>query len=227
MDFSKTRAILFDLDGTLVDSAPDLTAAVNQMLAEQDQPPVQEEQVRNWVGNGARRLVARALTGADDGEVEDEQLDPALERFFAFYEAGVYVHSHPYPGVVEGVRALAAAGYRLAVVTNKPRRFAEPILERMGIAAQIDAVVGGECTEARKPDPEPLRLAMERLGAASATVLMVGDSATDVEAARNAGIPVVCVPYGYRRGVGLEDLAADALIDELTELPALLRGARA
>ncbi|MBK5944396.1 MAG: phosphoglycolate phosphatase [Halorhodospira halophila] len=225
MDLSLTRAILFDLDGTLVDSAPDLTAAINQVLTERDRSPVTEEQVRGWVGNGARRLVARALTGEDDGTPPDEELDTALERFFECYGEAVYVHSRPFPGVVETVQALARAGMRLAVVTNKPRRFAEPILEGMGVADAIDVVVGGECTEARKPDPEPLRLAMERLGAASRTVLMVGDSSTDVEAAHNAGIPVVCVPYGYRRGVAPEDLGADAIVDDLSGVVTLLRGA--
>lgn len=225
LDGARIRAILLDLDGTLVDSAPDLTAAVNQLLAERGQVPVTEAQVRGWVGNGARRLVARALTGEDDGDPPAEELDAALERFLEAYEAAVYVHSAPYPGVVEGVQRLADDGYRLAVVTNKPRRFVEPILEHMGVLGAIDAIVGGECTDARKPEPEPLRLAMERLGAASATVLMVGDSATDVEAARNTGVPVVCVPYGYRRGTPVEDLGADAIVDSLAELPGLLRGA--
>ncbi|MFP4147566.1 MAG: phosphoglycolate phosphatase [Halorhodospira sp.] len=224
MDLSRTRAILFDLDGTLVDSAPDLTVAVNQVLAERDQPPVSEEQIRDWTGNGVRRLVARALTGEIDGAPPEVELEAAVERFLTCYGEAVYVHSHPYPGVLDGIRQLGEAGMRLAVVTNKPYHLAREIVERMGLADRIDAVVGGDSTDSRKPDPEPLRFAMECLGAASATALMVGDSLTDVEAARNAGIPVVCVPYGYRRGVAPEVLRADALVEALTDLPALLRG---
>ncbi|MFP4129729.1 MAG: phosphoglycolate phosphatase [Halorhodospira sp.] len=226
MDPSKIRAILFDLDGTLVDSAPDLTAAVNRVLAERAQGPVSEAQVRDWTGDGTRLLVARALMGGRDGEEPPEEaLDGALERFIAYYSEAVYVHSRPYPGAVEGLAQLARAGMRLAVVTNKPRHLADAILAHMGAAGSIDTVVGGDSTDTRKPDPEPLRLAMEGLGAASSTALMVGDSATDVEAARNAGIPVVCVPYGYRRGVAVEALGADGVIEAITELPALLRGA--
>ncbi len=225
MELARIRAILLDLDGTLVDSAPDLAAAVNRLLAERGADAVTEAQVRDWTGDGARRLVARALGDRLGEEPAEADLDGALERFLALYEEGVYVRSRPYPGVIEGVQRLAAAGLRLAVVTNKPQRLVEPILEPMGIRESIDAIVGGESTEAKKPDPEPLRLAMERLGAASATVLMVGDSATDVEAARNAGVPVACVPYGYRRGVAPAELGADAVIEDLRELSGLLRGA--
>lgn len=225
MDLIKTRAILFDLDGTLVDSAPDLAAAINRVLAERGQEPVSEAQVRDWTGDGTRRLVARALTGSRDGEPPAETLDAALERFLECYGEAVYVDSRPYAGAVQGVAELARSGMRLAVVTNKPRHLADAILAHMGIASHIDAVVGGDSTDARKPDPEPLRFAMERLGAASITTLMVGDSATDVEAARNAGISVACVPYGYRRGVAVEALGADGVIEAITELPPLLRGA--
>ncbi|WP_242464709.1 phosphoglycolate phosphatase [Halorhodospira abdelmalekii] len=223
----KTRphAVLFDLDGTLVDSAPDLAAAVNAVLRERGAATVDVERVRGWVGNGARRLIARALTGEESADPPAAEWNAALERFFTLYSERLYVDSRPYPGVVEGVAALHALGLPLAVVTNKPRRFAEPILTHMGLREQIAVVVGGECVAARKPDPLPLHWALEQLGLPGAPAWMVGDSATDVAAARAAGMPVICVPYGYRRGVAVEQLGADAVIGRLTELTTLLREA--
>ncbi|MBK1726708.1 phosphoglycolate phosphatase [Halorhodospira neutriphila] len=223
MDLSKTRTVLFDLDGTLVDSAPDLTVAVNRMLAERGAEGVTLEQVHGWVGNGTRKLVARALTGRDDGEPPAAELDEALARFLELYSERLFVDSRAYPGAVEGVQALAAAGLHLAVVTNKPRALAAPVIEALGLAEAVPVVVGGDCCAARKPDPAPLLGALEALAMPRAGSLMVGDSAIDVATARAAGIPVVCVPYGYRRGVALADLGADATVERLTELPPLLR----
>ncbi len=216
--------MLFDLDGTLVDSAPDLARAVDGVLGELGYPAAGEAMVRDWVGEGARRLLSRAITRTERYEPPAETLDHALARFFELYGQQLYRDSRPYPGVIPTLRKLAADGYRLAVVTNKPRRFAQPILEAMGVADAVPVVVGGECTPVRKPDPAPLRLALERLGATPEEALMVGDSAIDVAAARNLGIPVVCVPYGYSRGVDPADLGADAVLSGFGELAVLLRG---
>ncbi len=216
--------MLFDLDGTLVDSAPDLARAVDGVLAELGYPAAGEALVRDWVGEGARRLLARAITRTERCEPPTETLDHGLARFFELYGTSLYRDSRPYPGVVATLRKLAADGYRLAVVTNKPRRFAEPIVEAMGLSEAVPVVVGGDCTAVRKPDPEPLRTALERLGVTPDEALMVGDSAIDVAAARNLGIPVVCVPYGYSRGVDAADLGADAVLSGFGELRVLLRG---
>lgn len=222
----RLQAVLFDLDGTLVDSAPDLSVAVNRMLEEYGRDAVDLPTIRDWVGNGARRLIARALTGSMDEDPPTAEWDGALERFFTLYGQRVYVDSRPYPGAIQGVRSLADMGMAIGVVTNKPRRFAVPIIEHMGLAESIGVVVGGECSAARKPDPQPLQLAAERLGVSIEQAVMVGDSATDIAAARAAGIPVISVPYGYRRGVDAEQLGADMVIESLTELPELLAGGR-
>lgn len=220
---SQSQVLLFDLDGTLIDSVPDLAVAVNRMLRERGVTPVDPEAVRDWVGNGARRLIARALTGKMEEDPPAAEWESALESFYTFYAERLCVDSHPYPGAVEAVTALAHRGVSMGVVTNKPRRFAVPIIEHMGLSDAISTVVGGECTPARKPDPQPLYLATQRLGVAIEKAIMVGDSATDVAAARAAGIPVICVSYGYRRGVEASRLGADKVIDSLMELPELLR----
>ena len=222
---NQPQAILFDLDGTLVDSAPDLCVAVNRMLNERGLDSVGLAAVRNWVGNGTRRLIARALTGTMDDDPPAREWESALERFYEFYAERLYVDSQPFPGAVEALRALQQMGLAIGVVTNKPRRFAEPIVAYMGLGEVVGVVVGGDCTPARKPDPQPLYLAVQRLGVSIDNTVMVGDSATDVAAARQAGVPVVCVPYGYRRGVATGQLGADRVIGSLTELPELLREA--
>ncbi|BAU58503.1 phosphoglycolate phosphatase [Halorhodospira halochloris] len=219
------QAFLFDLDGTLVDSAPDLCFAVNSMLRERGSDPVELAALRNWVGNGARRLIARALTATMDDDPPAQEWDSALERFYELYAERLYVDSQPYPGAIEAVRALHGMGVAVAVVTNKPYRFAQPIIEHMGLGQAIKVVVGGDCAPARKPDPQPLHLAASRLGVDIDQTVMVGDSATDVAAARAAGVPVICVSYGYRRGIAVEQLGADMVLDNLRELPELMREA--
>jgi phosphoglycolate phosphatase len=214
--------LLFDLDGTLVDSAPDLARAVDRMLLEFERPPVGEEQVRRWVGNGSRRLVKRALTGRMDGEVEEELAAHALQRFFHHYSNSLSAHSRLYEGVAEALPKLRANGYALGVVTNKPVRFAEPLLRELGILGYFSAIIGGDCLPQRKPDPEPLLHAAQLLGTAPACTLMVGDSRNDVEAARAAGMPVVCVPYGYNHGRDIREFEPDAVIHGLHELLPLL-----
>ncbi|ABI57593.1 phosphoglycolate phosphatase [Alkalilimnicola ehrlichii MLHE-1] len=222
-DLSRIRAVLYDLDGTLVDSAPDLAVAVNRVLADLGQQPREENEIRRWVGNGARRLIMRALTGEHEGDPGDEHTDPALEQFFEYYGERVAERSRLYPGVAEGIAGVAELGIAQAVVTNKPRRFAEPLLETLGIRRYMATVVGGECAPVKKPDPAPLRLALERLGVEPAQALMVGDSAVDVGAARNTGMKVICVPYGYNAGNAIEDAFPDAMVKSLAEIPAMLR----
>ena len=224
--FENIAALFFDLDGTLVDSVPDLTAAINVMLRQLELPAREEVQVRAWVGNGMDNLIRRALVGEMDGSRADPELFARAKPLYrAAYADHISVYSALYPGVREGLADLHAVRFPMACVTNKPAEFARPLLERLGIGEFFATVVGGECIPQPKPAPDALLLCAERLGIPVAQGLMVGDSINDVGAARNAGCPIVCVPYGYNHGRDIRDAAPDAVIESIAELPALLRKA--
>lgn len=213
--------VLFDLDGTLVDSAPDLAVAVDDMLHALDRPKAGEDKVRGWVGNGAGVLVHRALANRFDYQSEpapDDLFDRARQLFFDAYRARNGSSASVYPGIEPFLRACHQAGARLGVVTNKPLEFTGPLLEQMALAHWFEVVVGGDSLPVKKPDPEPLFHACRELGGDPANCLMVGDSINDIEAAQAAGMPVVAVSYGYSDGVPLEDTGADRVVDSLTEL---------
>lgn len=208
------RAVLLDLDGTLLDTAPDLAAAANRLLASLGRAPLAEERVRDFIGKGIANLVRRALeeTGAPPSESEYRR---SLAEFESIYLAGVADRSRPFPGVVAGLEAFRAAGLGLACVTNKVGRFTEPLLRETGLRGYFGAVVSGDSVANRKPHPEPFLAAAALLGVAPAEAWVIGDSANDVEAARAAGCPVAVVPYGYREGLPLEALGADAVVASL------------
>lgn len=220
--FARTLALFFDLDGTLVDSVPDLTAAVNVMLGQLDLPARAEQQVRDWVGNGVDNLIHRALTDDMAGRADPALFARAKPLYKAAYAEHLSAHSTLYPGVREGLTRLHAAGFPMACVTNKSAEFARPLLGYLGIAHYFGTMVGGECVAHPKPAPDALLLCAERLGAPIAYSLMVGDSLNDVGAARNAGCPVVCVPYGYNHGRDIREAKPDAVIDSIADLPRLL-----
>ena len=218
------EAVLFDLDGTLLDTASDIALALNRTLAEFRWAPVRESEVRRMIGKGSPILIERAA--AAQGRRLDEAGQAAMvERFFHHYGAlqeRDEFDARPYPGAGEALRLLHAAGLGTAVVTNKQERFASGLLRRLGLGAFVDLVIGGDSCERRKPDPQPLLLACERLHVPPSRALMVGDSINDVLAARSASIPVVCVPYGYNEGNDPRDLDCDELIEDLSRLPAML-----
>jgi phosphoglycolate phosphatase len=214
--------VLIDLDGTLVDSVPDLTHSVDAMMAALDRPPRGEAAVRDWVGNGVERLVKRALIGTLDGEPEPADYERAYPIFLELYAAHNGERSRLYPGVREGLDALAARGLKLGCVTNKAACFTEPLLAALGVADRFGIIISGDTLPEKKPSPLPLLHAAEHFGVAPAAALMVGDSISDVKAARAAGFPVVCVSYGYNHGQDIREAAPDAVIDALAELDRLL-----
>jgi phosphoglycolate phosphatase len=219
-------AIAFDLDGTLVDSIGDLAHALNATLAGDGCAPLATATIRDLVGKGIPHLARRAYALARGEAPGDDELEAIVARYFAHYEATLGERSAPYPGVVEGLERLRAAAMPLAIVTNKATRFVQPHLERASFGDWFDAIVGGDDAPAKKPDPAPLALAAARLGVDVRRMLMVGDSANDVACARAAGAPVVAVSYGYREGRTVQELAADAIVDSLGELPGHLAGRR-
>ncbi len=197
--FRHKELILFDFDGTLIDSAPDLALAVNHTLGQFGRPPFEEITVRGWVGNGARMLVKRALDASrtETNETTSDILDRALAVFLNFYADNLAVLTRPYPQVPELLRQLHGEGYRLAIITNKPYAFIEPILQSMGMSTLFELTLGGDSLPQKKPDPFPLLHACETLGVAPEKCIMVGDSKNDVLAAKAAGMQCIGVGYGY------------------------------
>jgi phosphoglycolate phosphatase len=212
-----TRAVLFDLDGTLLDSAPDLAAAANAMLAELGMPPRDPTVIATYIGKGIPRLVERTLTGSLDAAADPALLAQALPIYEHRYAAESGRRSVPFPGVIEGLRALHAAGLPLACITNKAERFTVDLLQRTGLDGFFAVVICGDTVARKKPDPEPVLTACARLDVRPADALMIGDSANDVQAARAAGCPVWCVPYGYNEGQPVESLDCDAIVPDLAE----------
>jgi phosphoglycolate phosphatase len=213
-------AYLFDLDGTLVDSAPDINAALNAALRSIDQPTVDEELTRHWVGHGSRALIERAFAHvAVNAPLTDERtMARAMDAFIAHYRAHIADASRPYSGVVDALDALTRRGARLAVVTNKLSSLSEQLLVALRLRPYFAAVVGGDTLPQRKPHAAPALHACRHMNVSPIDVLFVGDSATDVETARAAACPVVCVRGGYSQGTPVDELGADGVIDSLIEL---------
>lgn len=222
MSLPRPAMILIDLDGTLIDSVPDLAFCVDAMMNELGLPVRGEAAVRNWVGNGVERLVQRALCNDLDGQPEAAQFERALPVFMRLYQENTSQRSCLYPGVREGLDLLQAQAYRLGCVTNKAERFTLPLLRDKGILDRFELVVSGDTLEKKKPDPMPLLYAAERFGVAPADSLMVGDSRSDVKAARAAGFRIVCMTYGYNHGADIREEHPDVVLDRLDQLPELL-----
>lgn len=217
--------VIFDLDGTLVDSVSDIAEALNLTLAQWRLQPVEQASVRAWVGEGVRALLATALRA----QGREDALEQALPDMLRHYGDCLLHRPHVYPGVREALAGLRARGVALAVCTNKPIRFVAPLLDHLGLGGHFSALLGGDSLPERKPDPAPLRALAARFGQPAARCLMVGDSATDAAAARAAGMPLAMVRYGYLRGFDPETSGAIAVVDDLRALLALpqLAGAEA
>lgn len=216
--------ILIDVDGTLVDSVPDLAFCVDAMMEQLELVPHGEAKVRHWVGNGVERLVKRALLDSLEGEPDEQLFHKALPIFLALYDKNTCERSYLYPGVRDGLDYLKSSGYMLGCVTNKAAQFTEPLLKTLGIFDDFKIVISGDTLPVRKPDPGPLLHAAEFFDVSPQASLMVGDSVSDVKAARAAGFQIVCLTYGYNHGENIADASPDALIDSLVELQFVLEG---
>ncbi len=220
----RPRMILIDLDGTLVDSVPDLAFCVDAMMARLGRPPHGEAAVRNWVGNGVERLVRRALVGQLNGEPEAGDFEQAYPIFLELYRDNTSRRSRLYPGIREGLDWLKGNHYRLGCVTNKAAQFTEPLLRDLGVRDDFEIVISGDTLPRNKPDPLPLLHAAAHFGVEPAEALMIGDSVSDVKAARAAGFRIFCMSYGYNHGQDIRDFHPDAVMDSLVEVQGLLEG---
>lgn len=204
------RAVLFDLDGTLLDTIGDLAEAANLMLAELGRPQRPLAEIHSFVGKGLPNLVRRCLT--ENAAATEDEIEAAISVFRRHYTVVNGLGTRIYPGILETLEALRARQCKLAVVTNKAGDFTLPLLERMGIAGHFEAVVSGDTLPVKKPDPAMLFHACELLGVAAGEALMIGDSANDALAARAAGMPVLLVTYGYSEGMPVDTIECDGLL---------------
>ncbi len=212
------RAVVFDLDGTLVDTLPDIHEALNRALAEDGLDPIDENACRRMIGGGAHNLIEQAF-GMIGEATDSPRIDAVFERFLVLYAAEPAIRSLPFPGVIDTLDWLRGQNVALGICTNKPDGLTALVLEQLGLASYFgEAVIGGEGLPVRKPDPGHLLEVVRRTGHAPSQALMVGDSETDVAAARNAGLPVIAVDFGYTR-VPPAELGADILISDFAHLP--------
>lgn len=215
------KAVVFDLDGTLIDSAPDLRVAVNKVLAEHRRRPLGLNEVKMMVGDGATKLVERAFA-ATGGEPAVSDLPNLTRRFLGFYEGHAAECTRPYPGVNETLSHLKADGLALGICTNKPEAATREVLHDLSLNGYFGAVLGGDSIDgARKPDPRVLQGVLDALGVAANDAVMVGDAANDVGVARALGVPVILVSYGYTR-IPVDELGADLVISEFSQLTGAL-----
>jgi len=217
----KPQLILIDLDGTLVDSVPDLGYCVDEMMRRLGREPWGETRVRDWVGNGVERLTRRALIGQLDGEPSDEEFQQGYPIFLELYARHNGERSCLYPGIREGLEYLKGQGYKIGCVTNKAAEFTEPLLKALGVYDLFEIVISGDTLPKKKPDPMPLLYAAKHFGVDPSDCLMVGDSISDVKAARAAGFQIVCMSYGYNHGIDIREANPDAVIDSLVEIRGL------
>ncbi len=206
--------VVFDLDGTLVDSASDIAEAVNRTLVDWSLPRVEESVIRGWIGDGARALVASAFAHAG----KQIELDEVMPGFMVHYAECLLLYPTVYPGVVETLQALRERGIAVAVCTNKPERFVRPLLDALDLGRYFEVIVGGDTLPERKPSAMPLLHVVEHFGLQPAQCLMVGDSATDIQTAAAAGVPMALVTYGYLRGLDPRAVQGVTVIDDMREL---------
>ena len=213
-----TPIIVFDLDGTLVDTAPDLIGALNFVLDREGLPPVPLHSARTMIGAGARRLIERGLE-LEDRAAGVADIDRMTADFIDYYAAHIADGSRPFDGLEDALDELSGRGYRFAVCTNKLEWLSKRLLDRLGLSARFSAICGADTFGVSKPDPAILQQTVARAGGQLSSAIMVGDAGPDVGVARRAGIPVVGVEFGYTE-VPMADLKPDRLINKMRDLPA-------
>lgn len=216
------KAVVIDLDGTLLDTASDLADAAAAMAGELGLPAVDEATLKTWIGNGVSRLVKRVLTRDMDAEPPSELFAKALPVFERYYAQWVSRKSRPFPGVVEGLGAFKSMGLHVACITNKAERFTVPLLKDTGLHDYFELILSGDTLPEKKPSPLPLRHACRVFGIRPEELLLIGDSLNDTQAARAAGCHVFCVPYGYNRGRPVDELDLDAVVPSLADAAKLV-----
>ncbi|MGH6725256.1 MAG: phosphoglycolate phosphatase [Pseudolabrys sp.] len=212
--------IIFDLDGTLIDTAPDLVDTLNVIFAREGLPPVPYETARNLIGGGARTMIARGIA-AEGISVEPARIERLFADFIAHYSEHLADRSQPFPGMTDALDALAAGGSRFAVCTNKLERLSVLLLEKLKLADRFAAICGQDTFGMQKPDPEVLRRTVAAAGGSLAEAIMIGDSATDIRTARAAGIPVIAVDFGYSERP-VAEFGPDRIISHFEQLPAAI-----
>jgi phosphoglycolate phosphatase len=212
------KLIMIDIDGTLVDSVPDLAYCIDEMMQKLGLQKWGETKVRHWVGNGVPKLVERALTGELEGRPIKEVFDIAYPIFLDLYEDNSAERSYLYDGVREGLDYLKSQRYQLGCVTNKSEQFTHPLLKALGIFNDFKIIISGDTLPKRKPDPMPLLYCAERFNLKPEECLMLGDSVSDVKAARAAGFDIICMSYGYNHGNDIADENPDLVIDSMSQL---------
>jgi phosphoglycolate phosphatase len=210
--------LVFDLDGTLIDTAPDLVDTLNVVFGREGLPPVPYETARNLIGGGARMMIARSIA-AEGRVLPASQLEALFADFVAHYSEHIADRSRPFPGLIDALDALAAEGYRFAVCTNKLEGLSVLLLKALGLAHRFAAICGQDTFGVQKPDPEILRRTITAAGGKPQRALMIGDSQTDIRTARAAGIPVIAVDFGYTDRP-VSEFAPDRIISRFAQLPA-------
>ncbi|WP_426117186.1 phosphoglycolate phosphatase [Massilia sp. PWRC2] len=216
------RAVIIDLDGTMLDTVPDFHVAINRMRADLQLAPISAVQVKDLVGKGSANLIAGVLAFDFDAAGVARHFDAAMAAYQRHYLAINGDHATLYDGVIEGLAALQAMDLRMACVTNKPIAFARPLLEKTGLAPYFEIVYGGECLPRKKPDPMPMLQVCADFDLAPGEVVAIGDSSNDAEAARAAGCWVLAVPYGYNHGRSIHEADSDGIVDSLLEAATLI-----
>jgi len=217
------KAVFFDLDGTLIDSAEDLANSINFMLKSIGKNPYDIELIKTWVGNGATMLVKRALSGSFEvGDIDENEFKKALNIFMEHYKNNLCIKTQMYPGVKETLDKLKAK--KLAIITNKPFKFVTPILKEFKIDGYFDLILGGDSLDEKKPSKKPLLFACEKLNVSPSDTIMVGDSKNDILAAKRAGIKSIAITHGYSQGEDIKGLDADFVVDDIREILKVMYG---
>ena len=216
------RAVIIDLDGTMLDTIPDFEVAINRMRAELALAPMAREDIALMVGKGSENLIRAVLAHDYDEATVEERFEPAMASYPGHYQDINGFHATLYPDVIEGLQALKSMGLRLACVTNKPIAFATPLLEQKGLTEFFEIVYGGDSLDQKKPHPLPLLQVFTDFGVSAHEVVAIGDSSNDAEAARAAGCFVLTVPYGYNHGQPIHETDSDGIVGSLLEAATLI-----